>query len=58
MAGIFRRVLCWFGIHVWVTFTTKKRPGLQRFCAACGKKQHQTYDMAYGGTYWADGSVE
>jgi len=49
------RLLCWLGIHAWKHTRQSRWLGELRQCKVCGEKGHETYDMCYGGTYWAYG---
>ena len=50
-----KRILCFLGLHDWYYFKTCRRPGWSRVCNRCSAPQYQTYDMAYGETYWVKG---
>lgn len=47
-------IRCRLGIHAWAT-TYRDEPRIVQKCQRCGATRSTTYDLAYGGTYWAQG---
>ena len=49
----------WCIIHDWLYNAPAPKDGeWYRECIKCGKRQHATYDMAYGETIWQKGWKE